>query len=251
MATQPFLHGILTEYEDDLSTFISDCDDTKYGGMDKTRHHLRRLSLLGTIYTPLKVEVFTHGNYGGLHFKGPYCQSLVNEKLSTKAFRSVCQTMQFSIHKITTSVADEEAKDRVLAEMLALSPDPDLNRSGKGSDDHRTTELKVLGKKKALTMAGPRLSTDSVPPSDMNLLIDNVMDSRHSNNGDRYRNTSSILKEGSLCRQLDVPINDCSDSIGLTTQRLHKTSVIWSGGAVIINRFPDHGRFKWHASYAF
>ena len=42
-----------------------------------------------------------------------------------------------------------------------------------------------------------------------------------------------------------VPINDCSDSIGLTTQRLHKTSVIWTGGAVIINRFPDHGRLNW------
>ena len=70
------------------------------------------------------------------------------------------------------------------------------------------------------------LCTDSIPPSDMDMFVWNVIDSRYVNSGDRYQNTSPMSKEGSLRRQLDVPIIELVHFKGFSTQRLHKVSVI-------------------------
>ena len=49
------------------------------------------------------------------------------DRKTTKALLQICQDMEFSMHKISCRKGRE--KDQVLAEMLALLPDPDLIRS--------------------------------------------------------------------------------------------------------------------------
>ena len=69
--------------------------------------------------------------------------------------------MEFLFHN--TACGQGEEKEQVLAEMLALLPDPDLIKSCKGSVNDRTTEIKRLGIKRAAAMSDLLLCTDPLP----------------------------------------------------------------------------------------